>query len=477
MDGFDSYTTLADLSTEYVSSPYTFSTTGGRYGGGAPSVGVSLALGKFISPLTELWCGFAMYPTAFGTTAATLLSISGGSGKEFAVVYNGGAIKFYRGTGNDTLVQTTAVTAISLNTWHWMEFRYKYHASTGVCEVWCDGVQLASYSGNTTSSGSGSVSFILIGSTIGNSYNWSGAVDDLYILDATTGSNTTRLGDSRIETLLPTGNGAANNGTCAGSIPFSFSTATTLNTGVSDLSMSPAIAAPYTGTLSGVAVNVSAAVSSGAFSAAIYDSAGNNVLATATPLSAMAAGWNTFTFVTPLSVTAGTQYRIALWQNTSYAVYVSATGGNWVWKAVTYTGTFPTNPGPSTSENPVNFSWVYSPVVQNWSYVNDFQWDVTGYVTITGTSNQEELYTIGALSSAAYVVSGVRLVAIDQKLDAGPSLLKMVAVSSGSEGASAGIPTLTSWSRQYAILETDPHTSAAWTAAAVNAAQYGVKVA
>jgi hypothetical protein len=109
--------------------------------------------------------------------------------------------------------------------------------------------------------------------------------------------------------------------------------------------------------------------------------------------------------------------------------------------------------------------------------VDEAQYNTSDYVTITGASGQEELYTIGALSSSAYVVSGVRMMAIDQKLDAGPSFLKMVAVSSGSEVDSAGIPTLTSWARQYAILDSDPHTSAAWTAAAVNAAQYGVKVA
>ena len=82
------------------------------------------------------------------------------------------------------------------------------------------------------------------------------------------------------------------------------------------------------------------------------------------------------------------------------------------------------------------------------------------------------------LTSSAYVVYGARAMAISQKSDAGPSLLRLVAVSGGTEGDSAGIPTLCgSWSRQYSIYETDPHTSAAWTAAAVNAMQAGVKVA
>lgn len=334
MDGFDSYASLADLNQEYPSNNSSFvavSLTGGRYGGGGVILTNSAAwISRTFSPLAELWCGYAVNisSTYASSPGGYLAQFLGGAGAEFSVTYYVGTLKFTRGTASGTLVGTYSVT-ISTGAWHWLEVRYKYSATVGVCEVWLDGVQLATYSGNTTLNSSGSVNQFQIG---GATYWINGYIDDLYILDATQGANTTRLGDSRIETLVPTANGATNNG----------------------------------------------AASAGA----------------------------------------------------------------------------------------------------NYACVNDATWNTTNYVTIPGTTGQTELYEMSDLTSSAYVVYGARAMAISQKSDAGPSLLKLVAVSGGTESDSAGIPTLCgSWSRQYAIYETDPHTSAAWTASAVNAVQAGVKVA
>ena len=335
LDGFDSYTsTLADFQTEYYvpNSNTTIATSGGRFGGGAMffnSNSTPYIQRLLPSGLTELWAGYALNASSFGTNGAILFNVLGASGAEFSISYYNGSVKFIRGAYNGTLASTVSAT-ISTGAWHWLEFRYKYHASTGVAEVWCDGVQIATYSGNTTSAGSGSVTTLEIGPSAGSNYSLTGYIDDLYILDATQGANTTRLGDSRIATLLPAGNAGPNNGT------------------------------------------------------------------------------------------------------------------------------------PSSGSN--------------YACVNEAQWNTSNYVTLTNTTGQEELYTMGSLPTSPSSIFGVRVVAIAEKSDAGSAGLYPAVKSGGVEGDQTGIPVLTTWGRQSGIFETDPNTSGAWTASAVNAMACGVKV-
>jgi len=339
IDGFDSYKDSADAGIEYLLSGTNtgLTTNGGRFGGG----GISIDIGgyseckRFFSPLTQLWVGFGIKisGTFNPSPGGNLISFISSAGAEFSISYFPGTLTLWRGFTAGTNVATISTT-IDLNTWHWIEFFYSYGTSAGSVQIWVDGIQIGStYVGNTTNSAGGSINCIAINDSTSNgtTRHFSGIIDDLYILDATQGSNTTRLGDCRVETLVPASNGTTNNGT------------------------------------------------------------------------------------------------------------------------------------PSAGSN--------------WQCVNEAQWNTTNYVTITGNSGQEELYNLTSLTSSQYVVYGIRNMAIAEKLDAGPSMLKTVTVSNGSENDSSGIPTLTNWARQYSILETDPHTSAMWTANAINSMQVGVKVA
>ena len=330
MDGFDSYKDLADLGTEYslISGAFVFNTSGGRFGGGAiqgTSSGNS-QIWRILSPsLSQIWMGYALYVTSFGSTYTSLFYNG-----EFSIGYNAGNIKFYKGSIISTNVGTVSGT-ISTNTWHWIDIKCICSTTVGVIELWVDGVQLATYSGNTSNSGASTFSYVQIGSSLTVASGLVGYIDDWCVIDATQAPNNTRLGDCKIETLVPTSNAGPNNGTAS----------------------------------------------------------------------------------------AGTNYQC----------------------------------------------------------VDEAQYNTTDYVTITGTSNQEELYGMGDLATPPLQVFGARLVAVSQKGDAGPSLIKPILVSNSHESAATAMPVLTSWNRQYGIFETDPNTSAAWTGAGINAVQAGVKIA
>ncbi len=108
--------------------------------------------------------------------------------------------------------------------------------------------------------------------------------------------------------------------------------------------------------------------------------------------------------------------------------------------------------------------------------VDEAQWNTTNYITMTNTSGQEELFGMGALSGTPSAISALRVVLLAENTDAGTAALESVVVSSATELDGASTNLTSSWGRYSFLYEYDPHTSAAWTAAAVNAAQIGWKV-
>ena len=211
-DGFDSYAVAADLALEYsIGGSPAFTTSGGRFGGGAVSLSGQSFSKALAASTTEIWVGFAGKFSTYSThgTICTFVSAAGTEVVLEALPSSGFLLHTQGYSG--TIIATSLIPAnFFSNIWHWIEVRYKYGTSAGVFEVWCDGVQYMSFTGNTTGYGGGSITSVVIGSGFGSV---TGYFDDLYIIDvAAGGANTTRLGDCRIATLVPTGN-STNQGT------------------------------------------------------------------------------------------------------------------------------------------------------------------------------------------------------------------------------------------------------------------------
>ena len=233
MDGFDTYKINSDIDMAYFSGPagdggvinsVTVGTTSGRFGGGALYFGnyYSQISKTFETGFTEMWMGNAFsVVSSLSDVNYMLYSFISILGFEGQITYNpvNGLWSAWLGNAQSANETTGAIVqanyTMTNNSWHWIETYYKMGHNTGGVQLWVDGVQVLNVS-NVTTNATVSTSFyiILFGSEQGNASALSGYFDDIYIIDPTIGDvNITRLGDCRIETLLPTSDAGPNDGT------------------------------------------------------------------------------------------------------------------------------------------------------------------------------------------------------------------------------------------------------------------------
>lgn len=113
----------------------------------------------------------------------------------------------------------------------------------------------------------------------------------------------------------------------------------------------------------------------------------------------------------------------------------------------------------------------------NYAMVSDLPGDNDTTYVVGDTIGQADLYETAGLIDSPSSILAVQVRAYAKKTDTGLRTLKTKMDSGGTiaDGVAAALSTA------YAIVtttyETDPHTAAAWTAAAVNAATIGVEIA
>ncbi len=111
-----------------------------------------------------------------------------------------GALALDRGP---TQVAISANAIITINTWHYIEFKHIIANAGGTLEVRVDGAVVATFTGDTQSTANATAdSIYLLGAGDTRSHNF----DDYYILDGTAGEND-YLGDRRADALFPDGAG------------------------------------------------------------------------------------------------------------------------------------------------------------------------------------------------------------------------------------------------------------------------------
>lgn len=122
-------------------------------------------------------------------------------------------------------------------------------------------------------------------------------------------------------------------------------------------------------------------------------------------------------------------------------------------------------------------AWTPNSGSNNFSRVNEAVVDGdTSYVQ-TATIGARDLYTIGGLSSTPANIWAVNVVSFAEKTDAtARSVYNSIKSGLTSDDGTAN-PLLSSYSRFDAIRNTDPNTSAAWTASGVNNLLIGPKAA
>lgn len=207
-DGFDLYNVVADLDIAYFSaSRGSFSTTAGRFGGGAWTA--SYGISRTVAASADLWSSFAMNTTSTGAADRYMGVFGSTAGYEVSITYNPGTGAWKAWRGAQSALLGTATYFMPVNAWHWVDLRAKISTTVGEVEIWVDETQVMALTGLNTVANSGQTQFTT--AQIGDNASGQGVamlVDDWFIY--TPG---TRLGDSRIETLVPTSDASPNQAT------------------------------------------------------------------------------------------------------------------------------------------------------------------------------------------------------------------------------------------------------------------------
>ncbi len=214
MDGFDHYAT-ADMTGKWTSfnNTPTIAAAVGRRSTQALSFGASSTYGaaKTLSTSGATWTiGFAIFPRSGTVTQGALFQFTDGGADQIGVYLNADlTMQMRRGS---TTLDSSSVATLTANVWQYLELKVVINNTTGTYELRLNGVNILSGTGkNTRSTANNSANGFKLGCLTnglsGCTITTGWYVDDLYVCDGSGGSNTTFLGDSRVDTLLPSGAG------------------------------------------------------------------------------------------------------------------------------------------------------------------------------------------------------------------------------------------------------------------------------
>lgn len=207
-DGFDMYASAAaevGLAAKWIVGG-TPTLPAGRFGGQA--VRVNAGTGNHIrralsSGGSSFTLGVAAKFNSIGGNLLGLITLLNAN-TTFMIMMGvnlAGGILIQRGNTtiyNGTTLGTTANGVIVAGQWHYIEISVTIHDSTGTVDVWVDGINRLSLTGQDTRNGTPTtIDTIGLGATDGSSPQVD--YDDMYAIDSAT-----RLGERRIETLRAT---------------------------------------------------------------------------------------------------------------------------------------------------------------------------------------------------------------------------------------------------------------------------------
>lgn len=209
MDGFDSYSgTAAPVGTlgRWTQGTTAAGVSTGRFGGQAffcgSGVNSSLASPAFTST-TSMTLGFSYQRTTSSNNTRSI-SLYSGATEQVGFSFNtDGSITAYRA---GTSLGSSAAGVIAASTWYTIEIEVVISDTVGRVTIYVDGVSVLNLTAQDTRNGAPTdVTNIRLGAFIGSIS--ATFVDDLYITDSATKPTTAM----RIETVVPTGDGATLN--------------------------------------------------------------------------------------------------------------------------------------------------------------------------------------------------------------------------------------------------------------------------
>ncbi len=207
LEGFD-HLSAAQMSIKWTGNAFGSVQTARLGSGQSMRIGASATPSTRALPSTysTLYLGIAVkFNAPFGATTEYIALRGAGANiiRIRAVVSGANQVFAILNSAGTTLA--TGTTALSTGQWYYVEVKCFVNASTGTTELRLNGLSTAECSSTGSNTGSTNIDSIGLAGAGGITADF----DDMYCVD-TSGSAPTNtwLGDSRVETLAPTGNGA-----------------------------------------------------------------------------------------------------------------------------------------------------------------------------------------------------------------------------------------------------------------------------
>jgi hypothetical protein len=489
-DGFDLYATLADAGNGYWDSIGSNPTlVAGRFTGSqALNIASAGTLTNCVKSsnvndaVHHLILAFRQSVTITGSSLGFNIQLMDGATAQCTIVFRSdGAILLTSGTSAGTTLATYTGAFPVINTWYAFECEVVINNSTGSFKVRKNGNTSDDFSATSLNTRGGTANNYANRITLNMNTNIGASCDDLFW--RSDASSVAWLGDIRCYTRMPASDSSVqfsrtgNSNQALGS----FNTSTSLNAGQSAYN---SFTARYTGTIPTATITLALAYT-GNMKCSLYSSAGTlpaSPLASATTLTNLPAGVNTFTFSSPPSVIAGTTYWIAFCVDTNTGANVlQFSSTNAFYTSGFITGTYAAFPPTNPSFTPNNgSSYVcsvnYVPTL-NAEMVDEAQQNTTTDYVYDTVAGHADFYTLAATTGTPSTVYAVTTRGYMLKSDAG-NRTAAVQLKSGSTTVTSTATALTTsnWQWLWRMDLTDPATSAAWTATAVNNATVGPTV-
>ena len=215
-DSFDHYTTVLQkwtfTSVSGSGAAITIGSSSGRFTNGlratTPNSGNYMIYKTLPSGDDVIIVGAAVRISNYPTTNVPVFSLREASGPQHhcEIRINSAGKLFV--TRNATAVGSAGTTTLSLNVWYFIEAKVTVHDSTGAAEVRINGVTELNLTGqDLRDGGTGIVDQLASGLTVSLPASFNIDFDDLYVCDGNGSTNNDFLGDVRIESVFPNGNG------------------------------------------------------------------------------------------------------------------------------------------------------------------------------------------------------------------------------------------------------------------------------
>lgn len=170
---------------------------------------------NFAASKTEVWIRWAIFihPGTSGAENAIAQLLDSGGNQQSSITWDGTStlLRLRVGaTANAGTIIGTSSAGLATDSWHVLEWRWKViTATTGNAELWLDGTQVITFSGDVANSATLNALTLILGvaSAQTNAAGAYQAIDDVAVNDISGSFNNARIGDGYVVLLKPTGAG------------------------------------------------------------------------------------------------------------------------------------------------------------------------------------------------------------------------------------------------------------------------------